>query len=219
MPKQSNSLRPNGTFPALDRTDFAILEELQNNARLSNKELAGKLGLAPSSCLVRVRKLLQAKVLHGFHAKVDLDALGIGLQALIAVRLIRHSRATFKSLEAHIHDMPEVRTVYHLSGVNDLLVHVAVRDIAHLRDLIVDRLAVRPEVANCETSVIFSLFDKPRLPLYREPGPPPRIGRISSEGAVRSGRIPSEAAGMGRAPSGAARTGPVPSAPSRRPRR
>jgi DNA-binding Lrp family transcriptional regulator len=156
----------------LDRTDFAILEALQNNARLSNKELAARVSLAPSSCLVRVRKLLQAGILRGFHAEVDPEALGVGVQALIALRLVRHARSKFKSLEAHIHELPEVLTVFHVSGVNDLLVHVAVRDIAHLRDLIVDRLATRAEVANCETSVIYSLFRKPRLPRYRGSEPP-----------------------------------------------
>ena len=161
---------------ALDRTDFAILEALQKNARLSNKELAARVGLAPSSCLVRVRKL-QGGVLRGFHAEVDPDALGIGLQALIALRLVRHARSKFKSLEAHMHALPEVLTVFHVSGVNDLLVHVAVRDIGHLRNLIVDRIATRAEVANCETAVIYSLFQKPGLPRYRETEPAPERRR------------------------------------------
>jgi DNA-binding Lrp family transcriptional regulator len=153
----------------LDRTDFVILEALQNNARLSNKELAARAGLAPSSCLVRVRKLVQGKVLRGFHAEVDPGAFGAGLEALIAVRLMRHARARFKSLEAHIHALPEVLRVFHVSGVNDLLVQVAVRDVPHLRDLIVDRLAARTEVANCETSLVFSTFQKPRALQLREP--------------------------------------------------
>jgi DNA-binding Lrp family transcriptional regulator len=67
--------------------------------------------------------------------------------------------------------------VFHVSGVNDLLVHVAVKDIGHLRNLIVDRIATRAEVANCETSVIYSLFQKPELPRYREAEPAPQRGR------------------------------------------
>lgn len=164
----SNSLRKVASVAALDRTDFAILDALQNDARLSNKQLAAQVGLAPSSCLVRVRKLVQAKVLRGFHAEVDADALGVGVQALIAVRLVRHARSKFHSLYDHIHGLPEVLQVFHVSGVNDLLLHVAVKDITHLRDLIVDRLAGRPEVANCETSVVFSLFRQARLPRYAQ---------------------------------------------------
>jgi DNA-binding Lrp family transcriptional regulator len=71
---------------ALDRIDFAILAALQNDGRLTNKELAGRVGLAPSSCLERVRRLREAGTLRGSHAEVDPAVLGIGLQALLAVR-------------------------------------------------------------------------------------------------------------------------------------
>ena len=148
-------------FATLDRIDLSIIAALQKNARLSNKELAAKVNLAPSSCLARVRKLLEAKVIEGFHAEVNAVALGVSLQAIIAVRLRRHSRVKFRSLYAHIRRFTEVLQVFHVSGVNDLLLHVAVRDVAHLRDLIVDQLATRSEVANCETSVIFSLLRNP----------------------------------------------------------
>ena len=70
--------------PRLDRTDCEILAELQKNARLSNKELAARIGLAPSSCLERVRRLASAGVLRGYHAQVDPGALGIGLEAMVA---------------------------------------------------------------------------------------------------------------------------------------
>ena len=157
----SNLMRNSEPSVALDRIDLAIIAALQKNARLSNKELAAKINLAPSSCLARVRKLTQSKVLEGFHAEVNPGALGVSLQAIIAVRLRRHSRVKFRSLYAHIRRFPEVLQVFHVSGVNDLLLHVAVRDVAHLRDLIVDDLATRSEVANCETSVIFSLLRNP----------------------------------------------------------
>lgn len=157
----SNLMRNSKRPAALDRIDLAIIAALQKNARLSNKELAAKVNLAPSSCLARVRKLTETKVLEGFHADVNPDALGASLQAIIAVRLRRHSRVKFRSLYAHIRRFPEVLQVFHVSGVNDLLLHVAVRDVAHLRDMIVDEVATRSEVANCETSVIFSLLRNP----------------------------------------------------------
>ena len=157
----SHLMRNSVPSAALDRIDLAIIAALQKNARLSNKELAAKVNLAPSSCLARVRKLMETKVLEGFHAEVNPGALGVSLQAIIAVRLRRHSRVKFRSLYAHIRQFPEVLQVFHVSGLNDLLLHVAVRDVAHLRDLIVDELATRSEVANCETSVIFSLLRNP----------------------------------------------------------
>jgi len=156
----------------LDRIDFAIVASLQNNARLSNKELAARAGLAPSSCLERVRALTRAGVLRGHHAEVSPAALGIGLQALVAVRLNRHAKQTFKSLYAHLLALPEVLAIFHVSGENDLQVHVAVRDIRHLRDLIVERFAGRPEVGHCETSVLFDVYRKHQWPSYAAEAPP-----------------------------------------------
>jgi DNA-binding Lrp family transcriptional regulator len=157
---------------ALDRIDFAILAALQNNARLSNKELAARAGLAPSSCLERVRALTKAGVLRGHHAEVAGPALGIGLEALVAVRLVKHAKETFRRLYAHLLSLPEVLTVFHVSGVNDLQVHVAVRDIDHLRDLIVEKFAGRAEVDHCETAVIYGLYRKHQWPSYVEVTPP-----------------------------------------------
>ena len=154
---------------ALDRIDFEIISALQNDARLSNKELAGKIGMAPSSCLERVRTLGRAGVLRGYHADVATSALGIGLEALVAIRLVKHSREVFRALYALMLSMPEVLTVFHVSGVNDLQVHIAVRDIHHLRDLIVEKFATRPEVDHCETSVIFDLHRNHQLPCYQQP--------------------------------------------------
>jgi DNA-binding Lrp family transcriptional regulator len=71
---------------ALDRTDLDILAHLQKDARLSNKELAAKIGLAPSSCLARVRRLERSGALHGYHAEVDARVYGVTLEALVAVR-------------------------------------------------------------------------------------------------------------------------------------
>ena len=75
---------------ALDRIDLALLDALQNDARLSNKQLANEVGLAPSSTLGRVRRL-QEGVLRGAHAEVDPEALGVALQAMIVIRIARHS--------------------------------------------------------------------------------------------------------------------------------
>lgn len=140
---------------APDRTDFEIVRSLQNNARLSNKELAARVGLSPSTCLERVRKLRATGVLKGFHAEVDPAALGICLQAFIAVRLKRHSRSLVEGFEAHALTLPEVVAVYHVAGATDFLVHVGVRDTDHLRSLAMDAFTTRREVAHIETSLIF----------------------------------------------------------------
>jgi DNA-binding Lrp family transcriptional regulator len=150
----------------VDRIDFAILAALQKNARLSNKELAAQVGLAPSSCLERVRTLMRTGVLRGSHAEVSSAALGIGLEALVAIRLVKHSREAFRRLYGHLRSLPEVLCVFHVTGVNDLQVHVAVRDIHHLRTLIVERFATQPEVDHCETAVIYELHRTHQWPCY-----------------------------------------------------
>ena len=139
----------------LDRIDHAILAALRNNARLTNKELAARVGLAPSSCLERVRRLHSDGILLGYHAEIRPDALGISLQAMIAVRLMRHSRATVESFREHLKSMPEVMDIYHLAGANDFLLRVGVRDSDHLRELILGAFTSRPEVAHVETALIF----------------------------------------------------------------
>lgn len=159
---------------ALDRTDFGILTALQKDVRLSNKELAARVGLSASACFARVRALRKAGVLAGAHAEIAPAALGIGLQAFIAVRLARHSRDTFTTLRNRILELDEVIAIYHVSGQTDLQVHVAVRDIAHLRDVLVEKIATRKEVGGTETSVIFEARRKTALPCYVEVERPKR---------------------------------------------
>ncbi|MBK8726531.1 MAG: Lrp/AsnC family transcriptional regulator [Holophagaceae bacterium] len=158
-------------FPALDRTDFDLLGLLQKNARLSNKELAAAVGLAPSSCLVRVQRLQKAGVLRGFHAFVDPGALGIGLQALIGVQLSQHSRAKLKAFVHHLLGRPEVVALYHVTGAFDFQVHVAVKDPSHLRDLALDAFTSRPEVQNIQTAMLFDTVWKDQWPDYSAPAP------------------------------------------------
>lgn len=150
----------------LDRIDFRILTELQNNAQLSNKELAAIVGLAPSTCLERVRRLKTSGVLQGSHAKVNPASLGIGLQALIAIRLTRHTREIVESFQLHVLSLQEVVMIYHLAGSTDFLIHVAVRDDKHLRNLLLDFFTTRPEVHQTETSLIFDHRSKAELPNY-----------------------------------------------------
>jgi DNA-binding Lrp family transcriptional regulator len=139
----------------LDRIDRDILAHLQHDARLSNKELAAKVGLAPSSCLARVRRLERSGALRGYHAEVDARVYGVTLEALVAVRLEKHARASIAAFEQHLATLPEARGWYHLAGANDYLVHVAVRDSEHLRDFVLVAFAGRSEVAHLETNLIF----------------------------------------------------------------
>lgn len=168
----------------LDRIDFEILAALQKDARLSNKELAAHVGLAPSTCLVRVRRLVEGGVLRGFHADIDPAALGVGLMAMISVRLARHARAELDAFREHLLALPEVVSVYHVAGAVDFLVHVALRDAEHLRALVVDDFTRRAEVAHLETQVLFEYVRAAATPNYRE-GEAGEVGRGGRKGRGR----------------------------------
>jgi DNA-binding Lrp family transcriptional regulator len=78
--------------------------------------------------------------------------------------LFVHSRNRFKSLYAYVQQLKEVLPIFQVTGSNNLLLHVAVADVDHLRNLVLDRFAERPEVGTCETSIVFSLYSQPALP-------------------------------------------------------
>jgi len=149
-----------------DRTDFEILATLQKDGRLTNKELAAQVGLAPSSCSVRVRQLREAGILKGARAEVEPRAVGIGLQAMIAVRLKLHAKGELAEFTAHAVGLREVVAVYHMAGPNDFLIHVAVRDADHLRQVAVEEFTARAEVEHMETGLIFEFHHTGGLPIY-----------------------------------------------------
>ena len=153
----------------LDRIDFEILGMLQRDARVSNKELAEANQISPSTCLERVRRLRRAGILRGWHADVAPTALGIGVQAMISIRLRQHAKISFDALIEEMSSIREVVNVYLLAGATDFMVHVAVRDVAHLRSLVVDTFTSRDEVAHLETSLIFEFVHAPVLPNYATP--------------------------------------------------
>ena len=150
----------------MDRIDDAILAALQNDGRMSNKELAAAVGLAPSSCLERVRRLQDRGVLLGFRAEVSPTALNIGLQAFVFVRLAQHSRDVVESFRDHTLALPEVVGVYHVAGQEDFVVHVAVQDAEHLKNLTLDAFTTRTEVARLNTALVYEHLSRGGLPNY-----------------------------------------------------
>jgi DNA-binding Lrp family transcriptional regulator len=141
--------------PSIDPVDRAILEILGDDARVTNQRLADRVGVAPSTALARLRSLRERGVILGFHAEIDLAALGRPLQALIAVRLIVHAREQIDAFTNAVRKLPGVLMVFHLTGVTDYLVWVAAADAQDLREFVVDHLATHPAVAHAETSLIY----------------------------------------------------------------
>jgi DNA-binding Lrp family transcriptional regulator len=165
---RTNSLREKVQDTGLDRTDIGILRLLQNNARLSVKEIAAEVGLAPSSTHERIRRMRDAKILLGTHVEVDPKALGIGLEALFMIELAKHKRGNVDTFMDDIVKVPEVRSAFLVTGRYDLVVHVVVSDTRHLKDLALDQFTNRPGVTRIETSIIFDARRRYELPLLRE---------------------------------------------------
>ena len=152
----------------LDRTDYHIVRLLRNNARLSTKQIAEKVGIAPSTCLVRTRMLQQTGAISGFKAEVNPAALGVGLQAMISVRLKRHYKPDVEAFRQHALELPEVVRFYHVAGPIDFLVHVWTKDSEHLRDLAMTAFTAREEVSHIETELIFEHISCQELPSFLE---------------------------------------------------
>ena len=138
----------------LDDIDRHIVHEMARDARIANNALADRVGIAPSTCLGRVRSLRERGVIRGYHADVDPAALGRPLQAMIAVRLQSHARSRIRAFVADVAGLPEVLNVFFLAGKDDFLLHVAAASTASLRDF-VETLSSNGDVSYTETSLIF----------------------------------------------------------------
>ena len=142
-------------MPPMDELDAAIVRELQRDARQTNRELARTLGIAPSTCLERVRGLRNRGVITGYRATVDLRALGRPVQALVSVRIRPLSREVIEGFKAYLVTLPEVLSVYVVAGGDDFLVHVSVADVDRLHAFLMDRLSGRKEVVDFRSSIIY----------------------------------------------------------------
>ena len=149
-----------------DETDLRILRLLRNNARISNKVLAAKTDIAPSTCLARVRRLERNGVIAGYHAELNPAAVGVRIQAMVGIRMVRHVRADVEAFHNHAMSQKETVAIYHVAGADDFLVHVAVRDTEHLRQMVLYAFTERPEVAHIETRLIFEQARTEGFPLY-----------------------------------------------------
>jgi DNA-binding Lrp family transcriptional regulator len=140
----------------LDDLDRRIIGILAEHGRVSNADLAIRLGVAPSTAHARTRSLVDRGVIAGFSAVVDQALLGRGLQAMIHVTLRPGARQ--ESITAFADDvrrLPQVLQLFFVGGVDDFLVHVAVEGSSELREFVVRHLSGQASVASTRTSIIF----------------------------------------------------------------
>jgi DNA-binding Lrp family transcriptional regulator len=148
----------------LDKIDIAILEALYKDARMNNKDIAELVGLAPSSCLERIKKLQSEQVIKGAQLNVDFQALGGNIQVMISIRLSDHSRPTVDTFQKQLALLPEVISLYHMGGENDFLLHASLSDTEHLRDFVFNAITARKEVNHVETALIYDQVIGTELP-------------------------------------------------------
>lgn len=139
----------------LDALDWALLRELQHDARQTNRDLAAKTGVSPSTSLERVKILRERGVIDGFHAALDLESVGRSVQALISVRIRPPSRPVIEGFREWAAQLPEVIGLFVTSGPHDFLLHVAVPDVDGLYAFVIDRLTERREVADVQTTMVY----------------------------------------------------------------
>ena len=159
----SGDRQPNDVRPLIDETDRRLLEVLAVEARIANNALAERVGIAPSTCLGRVRAMVASGVIRGFYADIDPEAVGRPLQAIIAVRLQADARDVIHSFATRLSAMSDVQNVFFVAGGQDFFLRVATRDIAELRRFVLVNLSGSREVASTETNVILEQFHVHRL--------------------------------------------------------
>ena len=146
---------PKNIQPIIDGIDLEILRELATNARISNAELAQKVGIAASTCLGRVRTLVEQRIIRSFSAEISPAALGLELQAMISVTLRAGARANLAAFMQSMREHPQVIQVFFLGGAEDFLVHVAVRNSEEIREFVLEQLSNNASVANTRTNIVF----------------------------------------------------------------
>ncbi|WP_238439374.1 Lrp/AsnC family transcriptional regulator [Microbacterium sp. JZ31] len=147
----------------LDGLDAAILAALQTNARMTNREVAARVGVSPTTALDRTRALRRRGVIRGATLDVDLPSVGRGVQALISVRVRPPSREVIEAFRDWASDLPETLGVFVVSGDVDFVIHVAVADNDALYAFVIDRLTEREEIADVRTTVVYEHLRGPGI--------------------------------------------------------
>jgi Lrp/AsnC family leucine-responsive transcriptional regulator len=139
----------------LDRYDRKILELLQEDGRLSNQDLADRIGLSPSPCLRRVRALEEGGYITGYRALLDAKKLGLSLMALIGISMDKHTPERFANFEARIAAIPEVLECLLITGQqSDYQLKVAIRDMDAYQELLLNRITRIAGVSGVHTSFV-----------------------------------------------------------------
>jgi DNA-binding Lrp family transcriptional regulator len=154
----------------LDATDWRIMKELQANGRISNVELAEKIGLSPPPCLRRVRALEQAGYITGYYAALDEKLTGFEVIGFIMVGLVSQAEADLKAFEKRLFSWPIVRESHMLSGEADFILKCVAPDLTSFQNFILKDLTAAPNVAHVKTTLTIGRVKlEPGVPIELSP--------------------------------------------------
>jgi Lrp/AsnC family leucine-responsive transcriptional regulator len=139
--------------PQLDAIDRRIIAELQADARLTNVELAERVGLSPSPCLRRVKRLAADGCIAGYRAVLQRNRIGLGLTVFLAVKIDRHANDSALDFESVVTAMPEVVACHLVAGEADYLLEVVVPDMERYQQFLVAKLLGAPIVRDVRSSI------------------------------------------------------------------
>ena len=149
----------------MDRIDQSILTNLQDNARISNVELASAVGLSPSACLRRVTLLEKAGIIDGYHAQLNAGKMGHDVLVLVQITLEGQSADMLAEFEAAAARIPQVLAVFLIAGESDYILRIAARDVGDFGRLHADHLSALPHVLRMESSFVMrEVFNRSLAP-------------------------------------------------------
>lgn len=154
------------TISGLDAIDRRLLAELQAEGRVTNVDLARRVGLTAPPCLRRVRALEEAGVIRGYHAELDASKLGFAITVFAMVSLRSQAEEDLRAFENHIADLPDVRECHMLNGEIDFILKIVSRDLQSFQEFLTSKLTPAPNVASVKTSLtIRTSKNEPGVPL------------------------------------------------------
>ena len=155
----------------LDTVDLKILSSLQDNGRITNVDLAERVGITAPPCLRRVRALEEAHYIKGYHAELNQESLGYGLTVFALVGLHSQAEADLQAFEAKVDHWPLVRECYMLNGEIDFILKIVARDLAEFQKFLTSELTPAPNVESVKTSLTIRQSKKlPGVPLALSAG-------------------------------------------------
>ncbi len=161
--------RTMGSKVKLDDVDRRILRDLQADGRMTNVELAKRIGISAPPCLRRVRALEENKIIRGYHADINHEALGYSVMVFAFVGLLSQAETDLKEFESLVASWPEVRECHMLVGETDFLLKIVAHDWDSFQQFLTSKLTPAPNVSHVKTALaIRSNKDEPGVPIDQQ---------------------------------------------------